>query len=181
MTVFNTELTYGSVAKFFHWTIFILVALMLTGGFFLEDVPEAWQRTAYNGHKLIGLTILTLMLLRALWALINTKPTLPRDTKPWEKVAEHVVHGLLYVLLIAMPLAGWIGATAGGRPPKLGDIALALPVAENKALKEWAFGWHETIAFMLIALLCLHVGAALYHHFFKRDDVLRRMLPKGWL
>lgn len=181
MCIFNTTTTYGTVAKFFHWVIFFLVAMMIIGGFFMEDVPEDWKGFVYNAHKLTGLTILVLMVLRLLWAFMNTKPTLPVMTKAWEKVAERVVHGLLYVTLIAMPLLGWIGSTAAGRAPKLGSWAIALPIAEDKGLKEWAFEWHETLAWVIIVLVTIHVAAALFHHLIKKDDVLRRMLPKGWL
>src|ERR1700722_20116700 len=113
MCVFNTSTAYGVVAKFFHWLIFILIVGMLVVGYLLEDVPKDWQRTVYNMHKLTGLTLLCLVMLRLVWALINKKPALPPSTSLFEKMGERLVHGLLYVALIAMPLAGWIGATAG--------------------------------------------------------------------
>jgi len=178
--VFNTANQYGSVAKFFHWTLFFLVTLMLVGGYFLEDIPKDWQRVAYNTHKLIGLLILCLMLFRLGWALSNMKPTL-QDTKPWEKLAERLVHWSLYASLIAMPLLGWIGATASGRPPKLGTWIIALPIVENKALKEWAFNGHIFVSYLIIGLLCIHISAALLHHFVRKDNVLQRMMPEGWV
>lgn len=181
MSIYNTSSTYGLVAKLFHWVIFLLVLIMVSGGFFLGDLPKDIQPLAYTTHKLTGLFILILMVLRLCWALMNIKPALPAMTAAWEKMAERLVHGLLYASLIAMPLFGWVGSTAAGRPPKLGDWVFALPIAPNDALKEWAFEWHERIAFIIIALVAVHAAAALYHHVIKRDDVLRRMLPKGWL
>src|SRR3990167_4238155 len=97
----NSNTQYGSVAKFFHWVIFLLLFCMIIFGFLLDDIPKDYQGVAYNTHKLTGLTILCLMLLRALWALTNPKPALPSDTKPWQRTAERLVHLLLYLTIIA--------------------------------------------------------------------------------
>lgn len=175
MCLRNTPTRYGTVARFFHVTIATLVVIMLSVGFFMDDFPANYQGTVYNLHKLTGVLILVLMVLRLLWALTNVKPALPADTKPWERIAEHAVHGFLYLSLIAMPLVGWIGASAAGRPPMLGSFALALPVPQDGALVEWMFDVHEWLAFFIIGLLVLHIAAALYHHFIKKDDVFRRM------
>ncbi|RDI46482.1 cytochrome b [Aquicella lusitana] len=177
MSLRNTVSTYGSVAKFFHWLIFLLLFFMIVFGFFLEDLPKDYQPVAYNLHKLTGLTILALMVLRGFWALVNPKPALPADTLAWQRMAERIVHFLFYVAVITMPLAGWIGSVAGGRPPHLGDFKFTLPIEQNKALAEAAFELHGIVAIVIIVLFVIHVTAALYHHYIKRDDVLRRMLP----
>ncbi len=173
----NTLNSYGSITKFFHWLIFILIFFMIIFGFLLEFVPKDYQPITYNIHKLTGLTILTLMLLRALWSSINAKPLLPFYTPAWQKIAEHVVHYSLYVVIIAMPIAGWIGSCAAGKPPHLGSFTLNLPVPQDKALVEAAFNVHMTLAFAIIVLVTIHVSAALYHHYIKKDNILRRMLP----
>lgn len=172
----NSSTQYGSVSKFFHWLIAILLITMLIFGFFLDDIPKDYQAFTYNAHKLTGLTILGLMILRALWALSNPKPVLPSDTKPWERVAEHVVHLLLYLAAIAMPLVGWIAASAGGRPPHLGSIDIAFPIEHSKVLSKSLFGVHGFLAYVLIVLITIHVGAALFHYFVKKDNILQRML-----
>src|SRR5579862_5720649 len=118
----NTKTSYCSIAKFFHWLIFLLVLCMIIYGYLMDDIPKAYKPMAVNIHKLTGLTILALMILRMLWALMNPKPVLPPETKNWERFTERFVHLLLYAVLIAMPLAGWIGATAVGKPPHLGSI-----------------------------------------------------------
>lgn len=175
----NTAVAYGSVSKFFHWLIFVLLLFMLTLGYFLHDIPKAYQSLVYNTHKLTGLSILIFMILRVIWALSNPKPRLPKETRPWEGVAERSVHFLLYVSVISMPLAGWIGSSAAGRPPHIGDFHMMLPVAQSKTLSEMAFRVHGLLALTIIALVCVHVLAALYHHFIRHDDVLRRMMPKN--
>lgn len=177
MALLNTHESYGSVTKFLHWTIFVLLAGMITFGFFLGDIPEQYQATVYNLHKLTGLTILSLMCFRLIWNLFNIKPDLPANTPGWERYAERLVHWLIYLIVIAMPIAGWIGAVAGGRPPKIGDFAITLPIEKSKPVMEQAFILHNTIALLIITIVTIHIGAALYHHFIKKDFVLKRMMP----
>lgn len=177
MSLRNTTISYGSVAKFFHWLIFFLLLFMIIYGFFLESIPKDYQPIAYNIHKLTGLTILTLMILRALWALTNPKPLPPFDVPFWQQWAERLVHFLLYATIIVMPLAGWIGAVAGGRPPHIGSLNISLPIEQNKTLASTAFQIHNTIAIIIIVLVSIHILAALYHYFIKKDEILNRMMP----
>lgn len=174
----NTLIAYGSVAKFFHWLIFFLLLFMIIYGFCLGSIPKAYQAFAYNFHKLTGLTILILMFLRGLWALANPKPILPPDVPLWQQWIERFVHYLLYFVIITMPLAGWIGSVAAGRPPHLGSFQITLPIQENKALSSAAFNVHGIVAVVIIVLVSLHILAALYHHFIKKDNILRRMMPQ---
>jgi cytochrome b561 len=179
MALRNTMTAYGSVSKCFHWVIFILLTCMIVGGYWLSDIPKDYRPAIYNLHKLTGLTILLLMVLRLVWQLMNVKPALPADTPCWQRWAEHVVHGLLYATVMAMPLAGWIGSAAAGKPPHLYELVWSLPIEPNKSLAKAAFNLHGTIAVAIIALVSVHVLAALYHHWIKKDDILRRMLPCG--
>lgn len=177
MALMNTRESYGSVAKFFHWLIAIVILVQIIYGFFLESVPKDYQPFAYNTHKLIGLTLLLMMVLRLCWALVNVKPELPIGTLPWQRFAERFVHTMLYFVVIVMPISGLIGSNASGKPPHIGDFKFTLPVPEDKALVDTAFAVHNTLALVLIGLLVVHVGATLYHHYIKKDNILRRMLP----
>lgn len=177
MALMNTTESYGSVTKFFHWLIAIVILVQIIYGYFLGYVPKDYQPVAYNTHKLIGLTLLFLMVLRLFWALMNVKPLLPANTPAWQRFAERFVHSMLYFVVIAMPISGLIGSNASGRPPHIGDFKFTLPVPEDKALVNTAFAVHNTLALVLIGLLVVHVGAALYHHVIKKDNILRRMLP----
>jgi cytochrome b561 len=143
----NTQTSYGSVAKLFHWTIFILVAFMLFLGFFMDDIEKPLRGAVINIHKILGLTILSLMILRLLWALI------------------------------AMPLSGWIGSVAAGYVPHFFGLSLGLPISQSKSLGELSFSTHKILAYTIIALVSLHVLAALYHHIIKKDNILLRMMP----
>lgn len=177
MSLQNTSLRYGSVAKFFHWTISMLVITMLFIGYFMDDIKDKEiMGQVINLHKLIGLSILVLMLLRLAWTLKNPKPLLLTATR-WERIAERSVHDLFYVILIAMPLAGWIMSVAAGHVPHFFSWNISLPITQDKATAELAKTIHNTLALILIALISLHVLAALFHHWIKKDDVLRRMLP----
>lgn len=178
MSVRNTTTSYGSVTHFFHWLIFLLVLVMIPLGFIMGDISDKVLRAqVVNVHKLIGVLILVLMLLRVLWALNNIKPALPFQTPHWQRVIERCMHVLLYIGLILMPLSGLVGAVAAGRPPHLGNVNIELPIAHNKALAKFAFeNIHIPLAIILIVLISIHILAALFHHFIKRDDVLRRML-----
>ncbi len=173
----NTTTSYGSVAKFLHWLIFLLVFVMIVGGFCLDYVPKEYKPVIYNLHKLTGVAILMLMLIRLCWKMINVKPELPANTKPWERKAERIVHDVLYLLIIAMPLVGWIGSSAAGKAPHIGDWSLTLPVPESEAITDVAFEMHEMIAFAIIFVVGIHVLAALYHHYIRKDNILKRMLP----
>jgi cytochrome b561 len=176
----NSAQAYGSVSRFFHWSIALLVLLMIPLGFLMGDIEnQAWKIQAYTIHKQIGLFILALMLLRIVWALTNIKPALPFMTPLWQRWCERVVHFSLYAALVVLPLSGWIGSVAAGYAPQFAGYTLNLPVMKSEKVTEIAFGYfHIPFVYLLIALLALHVLAALYHHFIKRDDVLRRMLSK---
>lgn len=176
MQICNTNSTYGSVAKCLHWVIALLVLAMLSFGFFMGDMPKEYKPVIYNIHKLTGLTILFLMLLRFCWMLINPKPDSPVGVRRWEVGVEKLVHWSLYATVIAMPLAGWIGSSAADKPPHVGDLRLMLPVMRSDAIDDVSFQMHTIIAYLIIALLSVHIGAALYHHFIRKDDVLKRML-----
>lgn len=174
----NSSTSYGSVAQFLHWLIALLVIGMLVMGYFMDDISDkAMKGQVFNAHKVIGVTILVLALLRAGWALINIKPALPFQTPLWQRWAVHLTHLGLYLGIIIMPLSGLIGAVSAGRPPHIGSLEIRLPIPQDKNTAEFMFeSIHEPLAIILILLITVHVAAALYHHFIKRDDILRRML-----
>lgn len=150
----NTHAQYGSLAKIFHWLIFILVFCMLFG-FFMGDISNKSLRgEIINIHKLTGLVILFLMLLRAAWALMNPKPVLPVDMPAWQKWSAYLVHFLLYVFLIAMPLSGWMMTSYSGRPPHIFSWMLGLPLSVNESYSDVFFTVHQTLAIGIIVLLC---------------------------
>ncbi len=179
MSLKNTENSYGVVTKWLHWTVSILVISLVIAGFsfdFINDKPTLHQVVML--HKSFGLIVLGLMVLRLLWRWQNTRPTLPGPMPLWEVILERSTHFLWYVVLLLMPLSGWMMATAAGKAPNFFNwVALSMPgVAKNDGLKHFAHETHEILAFVIVALFILHVAGALKHHFINRDNVLRRML-----
>lgn len=189
MAVHDSELRYGTVSIGFHWIIAILVILNLAGGIYMGYLPRAdpSKGLIMMLHKSTGLTILTLSVLRLVWRLMNPWQPLPLDLSPALRAAARATHVLFYVLIIGIPLAGWamVSASTHNSPlvwyglfdwPKLGFLT-SLPVDQKKAWGHTFAETHELLAYFAIALIALHVGAALYHHYIRRDRVLRRMLP----
>lgn len=175
----NTDLKYGSVSKFFHWLVFLLVLTLILVGFFWENAGDI-RFTLINVHKLVGLLTMLIVVLRAIWMLSNRKPQIP-NAKRWEKIVEHCVHGMIYLALIGMPISGWIMVTAAGRPPKLLGQMFAMPgIPQSGELAGVAADVHLVLAWVLITLVSLHILAALKHHFVDKDIVLKRMLPGDW-
>lgn len=170
---------YSSISKLFHWIIAFAVIAMLIFGFFLENIPDQFQGTAYMLHKSTGITILFLMILRFIWIHVSGRPSLPESMKQWEKILAHIVQHGFYILLLIMPLSGWIKSVAADKIPSYyGLFNLPLPwVTHDKSFAHFMSEVHETIGWILIIFIVLHSAGALKHHFIDKDDVLRRMLP----
>ncbi len=151
--------------------------MMLVGYFRHAIADMALRVEVMNLHKLTGITILILMLLRAGWTWTHPKPSLPFGTPTWQIFCERVVHILLYVCIIAMPVVGWMGSVSEDKAPHLFHWQLMLPLQHNKALSDFYFSIHGVLAIVIIVLVSIHVLAALYHHIILRDTVLMRMMP----
>jgi len=179
MALKNTAEQYGSLSKFFHWTVAIMVVALLTVGFIMDDISDkALKMQVYNIHKLIGLSVLLLMIMRLLWRLNNVLPEYPPTVPKWARKAARATHDLLYLVLIIMPLSGWIMSSAAGHPPHLGSWSLGIPgLTANKTLAQYGNSLHYVLAWAIPSLILLHIGAALKHHFMDKDEVLLRMLP----
>ena len=179
MKLANSDTSWGTLAKFFHW----LVAALIVTQFALGWMAVSWRLSPaklnlFVWHKSIGMLILALVVLRLLWRLANPTPALPANAPAWERAAAQISHALLYVLMFALPLSGWIINSAAGVPFKIfWQIPLPAIVASDKPTAELAALVHLSLFAMLAALLVLHIVAALRHHLVKRNDLLRRMLP----
>lgn len=180
MSLKNTTTSYGSVSRILHWLLFLLIIGMLIVGFLMGSLAKPFRFEVYTVHKSIGLCVLALMLFRIFWMSINPKPKLPLTTPRWQAIGAHTVQGLLYFILMAMPLSGWIMSTASDHIPSFfGWFKVPMPfIPLDKPLADTASSLHEIFAWTLIVLLLLHIGAALKHHYINKDDVLKRMLRK---
>jgi cytochrome b561 len=175
----NTETSWGTIAKLMHWGIAILIVAQIVLGL----VAIGWRLSPtklnlFIWHKSLGILLLTLIAARLLWRFANPTPRLPAGTPGWERIAAHASHALLYICMLALPVSGWIINSAANVPLRVFWLfPLPAITAPDKALAETMKLVHLGLVIALTAVLVLHIGAALRHHFVKRTDVLVRMLP----
>ncbi|MBV9695621.1 MAG: cytochrome b [Gammaproteobacteria bacterium] len=179
MILRNTLWRWGAVSQTLHWLIVALIVTQVTLASMADDLPVGPRKIKLLAtHKSIGITILALVCVRLLWRWSNPTPPLPDNLRPYERTAARATHGLLYALLFAMPLSGWMMSSARGFPVSyFGFFTLPDLVPKSRPLYEALLTTHGVLAVILIAVAALHALAALRHHFWLKDDVLRRMLP----
>lgn len=180
---------YTRVAMLLHWLIATLIVANVLLIWVVDFLPEAWGRPVIDTHKSIGITVLGLALMRLLWRFTHRPPPLPSAYPQWERKASHVAHAALYVVMLGLPISGWLHDSAwkdaATHPmqwfglfewPRIASIMNTAP-ALKEVLHE-RFGLiHEVFGFLLYGLYVLHVGAALKHQFRDKQPELQRMLP----
>jgi cytochrome b561 len=174
----NDDTAWGVIARLLHWGM----ALLMLAQFALGWLAKAWHLSPtklqlFVWHKSFGIVLLVLVALRLAWRLANTTPAPPARLVRWQHHAARASHGLLYLLMIAIPVTGWAVNSAANIPFKLFWL-FALPdiTAPSQALEEIAKRAHLALTVTLSATLAAHIAAALHHHFARHTDVLRRML-----
>lgn len=175
----NTRERWGSLGIALHWTIAVLVLLLQVpvGITMLTLDPGSSQDLAFNIHKTTGIVIFTLAVVRLAWRWSNPVPSLPDDLPAWQRRAARGSHAVLYFLLFAMPISGFLYTAMGGFPvPFFMLVDLGPLVPENADAAETFRTIHVTLQWLLYATVLLHVMAALQHHFVRRDAILLRML-----
>lgn len=179
MQLKNTDQRYGAIAILLHWLMAVLIIGMLILGLLMVRLPISLQKLKWYGwHKEYGLLVLLLASVRLGWRFGNVVPMLPAHISGLQKLAAHGAHYILYILMFAMPLTGWMMSSAAGLPVSFfGLFVLPDLMAPNHDLMELLEEVHEWLGYGLIAVICAHAGAALQHHFYHKDDILRRMLP----
>jgi cytochrome b561 len=175
----NDIKSWTGPAKLFHW----LMALLIFAQIALGLVAVSWhvsptKLNLFVWHKSLGMLILTLLALRLLWRLLHKAPELPWEMPLWERAAAQLSHFLLYVLMIALPVTGWVISSASNVPFKIfWTLPLPAITAPDKAVADLFAAIHGWLVTLLAVVLVAHVGAALRHHYVKKDTVLARMLP----
>jgi len=170
-----------------HWLIALCILCNVILGIGANYAPDAWVRPIINLHKSIGITVLFLVLARIVWRLTHTPPALPDNYPPLERITAHIVHFLLYALILALPVSGWIHdsafASAAQHPLilfgvipwfRLGFITSVAPVAKEHIHS--LFGMiHTYLGYALYGVFALHILGAFKHQFFDRDPEIQRM------
>ncbi|MES2713092.1 MAG: cytochrome b/b6 domain-containing protein [Pseudomonadota bacterium] len=176
---------YNALAKLFHWTTVVLMAIALPAGFLLKYITErdenAYKYAAYAIHESAGLTILFVAILRLLWRRISPPPALPAHLPAVMRRASNAVHHALYAMLIIQPVMGFLATNAFGFPQQgatayLGFIDLPKFMDTHETLGKIFGTIHMIGGYFTAFLLATHIGAAVFHHAIRRDGTLLRML-----
>lgn len=174
---------YSAAARHFHWITVAFVFTMIPVGVIMADrgARNIWDGTTnalYSGHKLAGFILLFLLIARLGYRLAKGAPPDEPTLEPWQKTVSHITHWALYAVLFAKVLTGWLGVSLFPALDIFGLFSLPGLVSPNQAAAAQAFFAHKVLGFALAGLLAAHIGASLFHHFIRKDGVLRRMLPK---
>jgi cytochrome b561 len=169
---------YTPVARFLHWLIAALVLFMLPLGIVIANEWGGPAQTfLYNLHKSIGATLIPLVIIRLLYRLSHKPPPLPDDLAAIQRFAAHATHWALYALILAQPFVGYIMTSAYPAPvPFFGLFNLPAIWPENRALSTQFSAIHLYLGIAIVVVAAMHVGAALYHHFVRKDRILMRMI-----
>lgn len=178
---------YSPVGQAFHWTMAALVIFQLWWGWRMGRAPVGGDKLeAYQIHSQVGAVLLVLIFLRGAWRLMVPGPINDADKPGWQSTAAHLTHYAFYAILIILPFTGWImwSAVAADQPILLGGRASwpLLPLGELPSAVRWQImdvgrQVHFWLALLLIGLIGAHVGAALKHHIWDRDDATAGMVP----
>lgn len=176
----SASLRYDRVAMTLHWVIALGVLAQIALGWWMIDIPKQpvgvrvyW----FNLHKSIGLTLAALIVLRVAWRVTHRPPALPDSVPRWQVRAARVSHGLLYVCMVVMPIAGYLGSTFSGYPIKYFGLTVPGWGWKDDALKDFFSTVHYSTARCFMVLIGLHIAAAIKHLMVDRDRVFARMLP----
>ncbi len=175
----GTEKTgYDAIAKTLHWTIALIVLSMLIFAWQLDDLGDAERVEMIKFHSGLGLSVLILMVLRLLWRLGHPPPAPPPTMSRWQRRASVSVHRAFYLLLILQPVLGMLlaGSVDYSVSP-FGWLELSTWMPDDPNRADWLLALHSTNANIIALLALVHIGAALWHHYREKDNVLRRMLP----
>jgi cytochrome b561 len=172
------RLQYGPAAKVFHWLVAALLLVQYPIGWLMPDIHRGMKPgTAMTFHVSIGLTILVLVVLRFGWRIAH--PVAPESSLPvWQRLSSEVVHWLLYLLVLATTITGWLFASFRGWSISFFYLApMPMLASDNEAAGKAIDGLHQAMQWALLVVICIHIATALVHIFIYRDRIMQRMLP----
>lgn len=176
----TTKRNYSILAQGFHWLTALLMFSILPVAWIMVLLPKTDPNrdTWYTTHKSLGITILALTVLRILWRAIKTPPPLPGRAAAWERLLSKITHWLLYFILFAMPVSGYLLSAAGNHEISMFGLFDLPLIPENKTLSDTAVQIHLSLQWLVYALIILHLAGTWWHIFLRRDGLLERMLPR---
>jgi cytochrome b561 len=170
---------YDRIAISLHWTIALLILAAFGLGLTVDDFPKSWDAAVVNAHVLLGLGVLGLSVARLAWRLGHKPPPLLKSGSPLVEALARLAHGLLYLLMLTVPLIGVPTLLYRGRGIDLGLFAIGPVLPRTPTIFHPLTEIHELSAYALLLLAGGHALAALYHHWVLRDRTLARMMPQG--
>lgn len=181
MTRTDALVRYGAVAQLLHWLMAALIIGAFCVGFYMVDLKMSPTKLKlFSYHKWVGVTVFALAFVRVSWRLYRPAPPLPATIPVWQQHASTLSHRLLYLLVVLVPLSGWLMSSAKGfQTVYFGVLPIPDLLVKNADLGKQLESLHWALNKLLLAVVLLHAGAALKHHFIHRDGVLLRMLPRG--
>jgi cytochrome b561 len=176
----DQPLRYGAVALSLHWLMAALIIAAFCVGFYMVDLKMSPAKLKlFSYHKWIGVTVFTLVLLRLGWRLYAPPPPLPAEVPDWQRRASAISHRLLYLLMLAVPLSGWLMSSAKGfQTVYFGVLPIPDLLSKSPDLGKQLETVHWALNKLLLLTVTVHIAAALKHQFVDRDGVLTRMLPR---
>lgn len=171
---------YTPLAISLHWLMALLFFAGWGLGTYMHDLPLSPQKLRYfSWHKWMGVTVFLLALIRVAWLTTHRPPPLPPASPSWQVMTARANHILLYLLMLILPLSGWLMSSAKGVPTVyFGVLPIPDLIAKDKQLGENLEEVHEWLAYALAIFVLIHIGAALKHQFIDRDGLISRMLPR---
>jgi cytochrome b561 len=178
----DSTATYAKGARRFHWITAAFVFIMVPVGLYMTyrgSVTnfDALTNTLYANHKLGGFILLWIVVARLVYRFTKGAPPDEPTLEPWQKTISHLTHWGMYGLLLTVPLLGWLGVSLYPSLGIPGGLSLPGLVTPDQPKAETVFMFHKLGAILLTLLVLSHIGAALFHHVIRKDNVLRRMLP----
>ncbi|MBD8878429.1 cytochrome b [Roseibium polysiphoniae] len=174
----RSDTRYSALARLFHWLTVVLVLTMVPAGIVMIRIDGgSLQNTLFDYHRSVGFVLLVLTLVRLVFRFGSHPAPLPEAIPLWQRMAARATHAFLYIFLILNPLVGWVATSAYGAAIEVfGLFTLPALVAKDRALADQLFPIHEVLGLAFVAVVTVHIGAALFHGLIKRDGVLQRML-----
>jgi len=175
--------TYSTAARHFHWWTVALLLIQVPVGLYMvyrgaATNFDALTNTLYSSHKTLGLVILALVVARLIYRFAHGAPADEPTLEWWQKAASHATHWSLYLLLILVPIVGWLGISFYDAREVFGIATIPALATKNHEAWEVARLVHKSLAYLTVALVAMHIGAAVVlHYFIRKDGVLERMLP----
>ena len=174
---------YSATARGFHWLTVVATAVLVASGLVMVyrgkdlNIWDGLTNTLYASHKALGFVVLVIVVLRLVYRLMHGAPPDAPTLTPVQRSASHALHWLFYGVLLVLPLLGWIGISMFPALDLFAGIKAPALTVPDQAMSKQVLWLHASLAYLLIVLIVMHVAAALFHHFIRGDDVLRRMLP----